>query len=778
MTVKVLLIGNGAREHSIAEAIRNSPQNPSLFSYMKSNNPGILSLSKSSEIGGYDDLARMKEFANRIKPDFCVVGPEAPLDFGVVDSLARIGIPSVGPTKKLAKLETSKSFTRLLMEKYKIQGLPEFRVFTGMEGVKEFLNSLDSFVVKPDGLTGGKGVMVHGEHLKDENDALRYAEEVLKTHPSVIVEERLEGEEFSLQTFTDGKFVLDTPPAQDHKRAYVGDQGPNCYSEDTEILTENGWKNFGKLKKSEKVAIFNPKSKFFWFEKPQKKYWKKYKGKMIRFKNRNIDLIVTPNHKMLLQQRKKGKKVFTTEAKDYKGEHCIYQAGKWKGKDMEYFVLPEHDYKFNRKFSKKRIDFKCWVKFLALFLSEGYISNTKKQKRVYICQTEKSKNFNKFRKILEKLPFKFRYEDHHKKFRIDSVQVVKYLEKFGTSKSKYVPDYIKNATEDVIMEFLKTFCLGDGDIHNGQMRFHSSSKRMIGDLQEMIIKIGHGSTIFTDKRKTMINPINKKRYPARPVYSTEIRKTNKTSIRKGQMKKIDYDGYIGCVTVSTGFVVVRRNNRIAISGNTGGMGSYSCSDHLLPFLKKSDVEEAHRITELVARAILKETGSLYKGVMYGGFIVTKDGVKLIEYNARLGDPEAMNVLPIMKSDFVDVCYGVINGSLARAKPEFEGKSTVCKYVVPKGYPENPARGERIEVSPDSKANMYYASVDQKPDGLYMSGSRAIAFVGISEDFGEAERVAEEAIKGVKGKVFHRGDIGTRGLLERRIRHMEMLRGGR
>lgn len=436
--VKVLLIGNGAREHSIAEAVRASPQNPLLFSYMKSNNPGIRSLSSKTEIGGYDDIANVTKFAEQVKPDFCIVGPEAPLDFGVVDSLARIGIPSVGPTQELAKLETSKSFTRLLMEKYKIPGLPEFKVFTSMDEVKDFLNSLNSFVVKPDGLTGGKGVMVHGEHLKDVNDALRYCEDVLKTHASVIVEERLEGEEFSLQSFTDGKFVLDTPPAQDHKRAYVGDQGPN----------------------------------------------------------------------------------------------------------------------------------------------------------------------------------------------------------------------------------------------------------------------------------------------------------------------------------------------------TGGMGSYSCSDHLLPFLTKNDVYDAHRITELVARAILKETGSLYKGVMYGGFIITKDGVKLIEYNARLGDPEAMNVLPIINSNFIDICYGVINGSLARAKPEFEGKSTVCKYVVPKGYPENPAKGEKIEVSSDSNARTYYASVDKKPDGLYMSGSRAIAFVGISEDFGEAEKIAEQAVKSVKGNVFHREDIGTKELLEKRIKHMEAIRGRR
>ncbi|MCK5023158.1 MAG: phosphoribosylamine--glycine ligase, partial [Candidatus Aenigmarchaeota archaeon] len=227
MTVKVLLLGNGAREHALAEALQASPQNPSLFSFMKSNNPGIRSLSEKCELGGYDDLSAIVNFAKSVNPDFCVMGPEAPLASGAVDALAKIGVSSVGPVQELAKLETSKSFTRLLAEKYKIPGAPKFMAFTSMDGVKDFLESLDSFVVKPDGLTGGKGVMVHGEHLNDVADAMKYCEDVLKTHPSVVIEEKLIGEEFSLQSFTDGKHIWDTPPAQDHKRAYVGDFGPN-----------------------------------------------------------------------------------------------------------------------------------------------------------------------------------------------------------------------------------------------------------------------------------------------------------------------------------------------------------------------------------------------------------------------------------------------------------------------------------------------------------------------------------------------------------------------
>lgn len=434
--IKVLLIGNGAREHAIAEAVRRSDQKHALYSFMKSNNPGIHSLSDKCELGDYKDMETMVAFAKHVAADICVVGPEAPLDFGAVDALARIGVPSVGPVKELAKLETSKAFTRLLAQKYKIPGSPAFEVFRSMDGAKEFLQSLGSFVVKPDGLTGGKGVMVHGEHLKDASDALRYCESVLRSHASVIIEEKLEGEEFSLQSFTDGRFVLDCPPAQDHKRAFVDDSGPN----------------------------------------------------------------------------------------------------------------------------------------------------------------------------------------------------------------------------------------------------------------------------------------------------------------------------------------------------TGGMGSYSCADHLLPFIRKSDLDEAHRITELFAKAIEKEHGLRYKGVMYGGFMVTRDGVKLLEYNARLGDPETMNVLPILNSDFIDLCFGITNSALSKTKAEFDKKATVCKYAVPQGYPDNPVKGEKIELGAGTKARVYYASVDQKPDGLYMSGSRAIAFVGISSEFAEAERIAEEAVKSVKGRVFHRPDIGTRALIDKRVRHMNMIRG--
>ena len=432
---RILLIGNGAREHAIAEAVVKSPQDIGLYSIMSAKNPGILKLSDQIKITDLDNLPAIEEFVRLIEPHMAVIGPEAPLMSGIVDLLEKMGVPSVGPKKALARLETSKGYLRELMKKNDIPGLPQFRVFKNKEGLADFLKSLDGFVVKPDGLTGGKGVKVQGEHLHSVQDAVDYCEEIFSQDENAIVEEKLIGEEFSLQCFTDGYCVIPCPVVQDHKRAYVGDKGPN----------------------------------------------------------------------------------------------------------------------------------------------------------------------------------------------------------------------------------------------------------------------------------------------------------------------------------------------------TGGMGSYSCKNHMLPFINEEHIAEAVRITKLVAKALRDDNGEPYKGIMYGGFITTKEGVKLIEYNARFGDPEAMNVLPLLGTDFVDICDAIINSELDRVDVEFDKKATVCKYAVPEGYPTDPVKNKKIDLSLVPKdVKIYYASVDKKEDVLYMSSSRAIAIVGIANTLEEAEFIAERAVKKIKGPLFHREDIGTAELIKKRIEHMEEL----
>ena len=210
--------------------------------------------------------------------------------------------------------------------------------------------------------------------------------------------------------------------------------------------------------------------------------------------------------------------------------------------------------------------------------------------------------------------------------------------------------------------------------------------------------------------------------------------------------------------------------------NTGGMGTYSDGDHSLPFLTKNDINQAHEINIATAKALKNKFGYGYKGVLYGGFIATADGVKLIEYNARFGDPEAMNVLSLLESDFIEICNGITDCRLNQVNVRFKNKATVCKYAVPEGYPDNPVKGEAIDLSNiDNPDTLFYASVDIHNGQLIEAGSRTVAVVGIAETISAAEQIAEKEVSTVGGPLFHRADIGTDVLVQQRVEQMELLR---
>ena len=438
----ILLMGNGAREHAIAEALKRSSADVRLAVFAKANNPGIKALAHSYALGSFSDFEDLKKFAEEVRPDFAFIGPDNPIADGAADALKKLGIPSVAPLRELAKLESSKGFARNLMEKHSIVGSPKFRVFESSHGLREFLEELGEYVVKADGLHGGKGVKLSGEHLHSLEEGLAFAESCLESDSRVVIEEKLEGEEFSLMFFADGNSVKAMPAIQDHKRAFEGDHGPN----------------------------------------------------------------------------------------------------------------------------------------------------------------------------------------------------------------------------------------------------------------------------------------------------------------------------------------------------TGGMGTYSNADHSLPFLKDSDLKAAEEITLQVMKALKTETGKDYCGIMYGGFMATKDGIRLIEYNARFGDPEAMNALCLLESDFVELCQAMLAGELADFDLSFANKATVLKYVVPNGYPDEPVKGEHVEVDlsvlgahEQGELKLFYASVNDVGGQLTLSGSRALAFIGIADDLTRAEMLAEKGAQSAKGPVFYRTDIGTSPLLQMRIDHMKKLR---
>jgi len=210
--------------------------------------------------------------------------------------------------------------------------------------------------------------------------------------------------------------------------------------------------------------------------------------------------------------------------------------------------------------------------------------------------------------------------------------------------------------------------------------------------------------------------------------------------------------------------------------NTGGMGTYSDANHSLPFLTEEDIAEAHQINIQTAKAVKDKFGEGYRGILYGGFMATANGVKLIEYNARFGDPEAMNVLSLLESDFIEICNSIVAGTLKNVDIKFQNKATVCKYAVPEGYPNNPVKDEQIDISkiknPDG---LFYASVDIQNGKLVEAGSRTVAVVGMANSISNAEKIAEKEMSAIAGPLFHRSDIGTDMVIQKRINHMKAIR---
>ena len=227
--MKVLTVGGGGREHAAVEALYRS--GAEIYAVMKNANPGIIKRSKEHLLCDEKDVAKVCSFAKEKGVELAYIGPEAPLEVGIVDALEAEGIKCAAPTKAAARIETSKSFMRELVDKYNISGNLGFAHFDNAADAEEYLKGIDyEIVVKPIGLTGGKGVKVQGEHLNSFEETMDYVNEIFDQNiggSGVILEERAIGEEFTQMVFVDGKNIVPLPLVQDHKRAYEGDVGPN-----------------------------------------------------------------------------------------------------------------------------------------------------------------------------------------------------------------------------------------------------------------------------------------------------------------------------------------------------------------------------------------------------------------------------------------------------------------------------------------------------------------------------------------------------------------------
>ena len=226
--MKVLLVGSGGREHTLAWKLKQSPRLSEL--YCAPGNPGTAELGSNVNVGA-SDIDGLLEFSQRERIDLTVVGPEAPLVKGIVDCFEQAGLLVAGPSRSAAALEGSKTFAKDFMKRHNIP-TADYEVVTELESAKATLESGKfqfPLVVKADGLAAGKGVFICND-LSEGLHALQLIMEERKFGSAgnkLVIEEFLEGEEVSFMVFTDGKRIIPMVPSQDHKAIFDGDRGPN-----------------------------------------------------------------------------------------------------------------------------------------------------------------------------------------------------------------------------------------------------------------------------------------------------------------------------------------------------------------------------------------------------------------------------------------------------------------------------------------------------------------------------------------------------------------------
>ena len=224
--MNVMVIGNGAREHALVWKLKQSPKAGKI--YVAPGNAGTAAIAENVDIPA-GDIETLAKAAQKYQIDLTVVGPEAPLASGVVDLFQKLRLPVFGPTKAAAQIESSKVFSKNLMQKY---GIPcaQGMIFSSYSEARDYVQSQPApLVIKADGLAAGKGVVV----ATSKKQALEALSDVMERKSlgnagdRVIVEECLSGKEVSLLAFTDGKAVCPLVPACDYKRVFDSDRGPN-----------------------------------------------------------------------------------------------------------------------------------------------------------------------------------------------------------------------------------------------------------------------------------------------------------------------------------------------------------------------------------------------------------------------------------------------------------------------------------------------------------------------------------------------------------------------
>ena len=368
---------------------------------------------------------------------------------------------------------------------------------------------------------------------------------------------------------------------------WAGAQAFNCYSEDTEVLTDNGWKYFKDLDGSENVMTLNVETEEMEYQKPVKYYRSKYSGKIFHFCSKLMDLKVTPNHNMLIRKRMKNTSLeacplvlVQVRELSFDGlgrcRHSIPRVGRWKGKDDKWFVLPDKD---GREIKIKMED---WIAFLGIFLSEGSLSKAmakQKRYRVTISQEHREKR-KEIEELLNRLPFN--YVKDKENYHLHSKALYKYLESISSCYEKRIPKELLELDSGLLNILLTWLIKGDG--YSGRYKaFFTTSKQLRDDVMEIAYKTGKSCSSYVWCKKGEARWLKKEKrwiMHKENVWAVVIHSAKHLCIWKP--KEEYYEGEVYCVEVPNHTLLVRRNGRVTWCGN-------SVDTLLAPFVRKDNL---------------------------------------------------------------------------------------------------------------------------------------------------------------------------------------------
>lgn len=350
--------------------------------------------------------------------------------------------------------------------------------------------------------------------------------------------------------------------------------GIACYDEKTKIFTDQGIKYFYELNGSEEVLTF--KNGELEYQKPLRYIVKDFEGDMVRVKTRSVDLLVTPDHKMIVKKsvnHKWNEHWEEIEAKDLDHRYKIPTSGTTIHKGS---FVPEFEY-YKRKLEIENDE--DWYEFLGYYISEGYCTGTKtgikthsNRFKVGISQCKKSNPevWQKIASCLDRLKFKYSYQGHE--FVIHNKALWETLFPLGNSYKKHIPHFYLKSDKRLLEKLYVALIDGDGTYYENGEAFFTVSKRLADDFKQLSILLNKSCFSYVKMPdKNHIMPHGEKSKTFNPQYVVRTRKRNTQELRNGnnisRVKKEYYKGLVFCVTTEAGAVVVERNNKVCISGN-------------------------------------------------------------------------------------------------------------------------------------------------------------------------------------------------------------------